>query len=97
MIRNVKEAQFKDSDVISASEIGQYLYCPMAWYLQKCGYKPESSLLERGERKHSKLGVIVDRTRINIIKSRILTIAGYLLMLVAILVITFEVILYIFH
>jgi len=38
------------TDVLSASEIGQYQYCSCAWILQRCGYEPESqrSMKENG-------------------------------------------------
>ena len=42
---------------IRASEIGQYSFCSTAWYLQRCGIKPESSSLLRGIKEHELLGV----------------------------------------
>ncbi|MEM0466566.1 MAG: hypothetical protein QXL17_07075 [Candidatus Thermoplasmatota archaeon] len=41
--------------IITASEIAQYAYCPMAWYLKKCGYKPTSVSLEQGKKIHASL------------------------------------------
>jgi len=68
---------------ISASEIGQYYFCSMAWYLQKCGYKPESKYLEIGSLKHKKIGKIVEKTQKEIRKSNLLK---------SILIIIFEVV-----
>ena len=93
MVRRTKQTQFRESDVISASEIGQYHYCPMAWYLQKCGYEPQSPLLEIGIKKHVKHGDIIDRVQISAKKSKVLAAAGYMLLIVAVLIIIFEVIL----
>ena len=41
-----KRKVLKKTDVLSASEIGQYHYCSCAWHLQRCGYEPESPYLE---------------------------------------------------
>lgn len=46
--------------VLKASEIGQFTYCSVAWYLQRQGYKPESPLLDRGLEKHIDLGDQID-------------------------------------
>jgi hypothetical protein len=88
-----KQISFKDTDVISASEIGQYHYCSMAWYLQKCGYEPKSPALDNGIKKHVQLGEIIDYTQTNIKKSKLLAVIGYLLLAIVILIVTFEVIL----
>jgi CRISPR/Cas system-associated exonuclease Cas4 (RecB family) len=40
------------SDVIAASEISQYVYCPVSWYLKRKGASPRSPNLERGIRAH---------------------------------------------
>ena len=88
-----KQTCFKDTDVISASEIGQYHYCSIAWYLQKCGYKPKSPMLDIGIKKHLELGKVMDYTQINIKKTRTIAIIGYLLLIIGILIFLFEVIL----
>jgi CRISPR/Cas system-associated exonuclease Cas4 (RecB family) len=41
---------------ISASEISQYVYCPVSWYLKRCGVQPQSSGLKRGIDAHEKAG-----------------------------------------
>jgi CRISPR/Cas system-associated exonuclease Cas4 (RecB family) len=58
----------KQSDVIRASEIGQYCYCSQAWYLQKCGYRPESPQLEIGRQQHTRLGDTLDQ--VHVLKKR---------------------------
>lgn len=85
--------KLKNHDVISASEIGQYYFCSMAWYLQKCGYRPESAFLELGTKKHEKLGEIIAKTQSETRKSKIFTLVGYLLLISAVLIFIFEVIL----
>ena len=74
-------------DVISASEIGQYVYCSISWYLQKCGYEPKSHFLDIGAKKHVELGNIMDSLQYKKKTSRILAIVGYLLIAIAILLI----------
>jgi len=92
MVRHTKQTRFKVSNIISASEIGQYFYCPVAWYLQKCGYEPKSPFLEIGKEKHVKLGKIIDHTQTNTKRSRVFAIAGYLLLIAAVLIILYGVI-----
>ena len=88
-----RQTSFKDTDIISASEIGQYHYCPIAWYLQKCGYEPKSPILDIGAKKHVELGRIMNHTQTNIRRSRSFAIAGYLLLILGILILLFGVIL----
>ena len=88
-----KQTTFKGTDVISASEIGQYHYCSMAWYLHKCGYEPISPFLDDGAKKHIELGKAIDYTKANIKKSRILALIGYLILAIVILFVIFEVVL----
>jgi len=89
---NTKQTSFKNTDIISASEIGQYYFCSNAWHLQKCGYEPQSALLHVGEEKHKELGRIIDHTEKNTKKSKIFAVVGYLLLLISILFLLFEVI-----
>ena len=41
---------------ITASEIGQYHYCSLSWYMKKCGYRPKSPSLQSGIRHHHRYG-----------------------------------------
>ena len=88
-----KQTSFKKDDTISASEIGQYHFCPMAWYLQRCGYPPRSESLKIGRDKHIELGKIMHYTQKNVRISKILAYSGYLLLLITLLFLLFEVIL----
>jgi len=88
-----KQTYFKDTDIISASEIGQYHYCSVAWYLQKCGYEPKSPMLDIGIKKHLELGKVIDYTQANIRKTRAISIIGYLLLIIVVMIFLFEVIL----
>ena len=88
-----REKQLRDSGVIAASEIGQYHFCPVSWYLQKLGFKPDSQLLEVGSKKHIQHGKVIDETNLKIKKSKVFAIAGYLLLILAVLFFTFEVVL----
>ena len=93
MVRQTKQTQFRESDVISASEIGQYYYCPVAWYLQKCGYEPQSPNLEIGINKHAKHGDMIACVQASAKKSKVLAASGYMLLIVTVLILIFEVIL----
>lgn len=90
---NLKSTRLNNSEIIRASEIGQYHYCSVSWYLQKCGYKPKSLNLEIGKKKHEEFGITIDRVNINIRRNRALAILGYLFFTVGILIFIFEVVL----
>lgn len=78
--------------IISASEIGQYNYCSIAWFLQRCGYAPLSKSLDVGAKAHIELGNILDYTKLKTRKSKILASIGYLLLIIGVLFFLFEVI-----
>ena len=78
---------------ISASEIGQYNYCSVAWFLQRCGYESLSESLDIGVKEHIELGNILDYTKQNTRKSKVLSYIGYSLLIIGILFLLFEVIL----
>lgn len=81
----------KRDEVISASEIGQFCYCSIAWYLQKQGFKPNSELLVIGEKKHDEIGRIIKKTEKNMVKSKILALIGYIVLFLSIFILIFEV------
>ena len=87
-----KTDQMSKNSVISASEIGQFQYCSVSWYLQKKGYKPDTAFMDLGLKKHQDLGKIIDKTNIKVKKSNYLALTGYILMALAIIVLLFEVI-----
>jgi hypothetical protein len=82
----------KNDSLINASEIGQFSYCSVSWYLQKSGYQPESPSLDEGLTKHRELGEIIDNTRVDTIKSYVFTAVGVFLFFRSILLIVSEVI-----
>ena len=80
MVRS-KKPSFKETDILRASEIGQYHFCSIAWYLQKCGYQPISPMLEIGTKKHIELGKIMDYAQKKTNKSTRTAIIGYFMLL----------------
>ena len=54
-----QQSLFKNK-TIRASEIAQYDYCAMSWWLQRLGHKPSSPLLEKGKQVHVELGRTLD-------------------------------------
>ncbi len=87
------ERKIDRNSVISASEIGQYCYCSIAWYLQKQGFKPDSGLLEIGQKKHDELGQLINNTEKKMVNSRLFALIGYIVLFVSILLLIFEVLL----
>lgn len=59
-MKHPNKKNFDTSPIIRSSEIGQYLYCSMAWYLQRCGYQPQSKQLDEGTQKHISYGDSID-------------------------------------
>lgn len=35
------------SQILKASEISEYLFCSIAWYMRRCGHEPKPQKLER--------------------------------------------------
>ena len=93
MISNKQSTLSKNSEIISASEIGQYNFCIVSWYLQRCGYKPRSESLEKGKKQHENIGIILKKTERKLTSSRILRYIGYVLFLISFILILYEVIL----
>ena len=87
---NLKSNRFK-SDIISASEVGQFYFCSMAWYLKKCGYEPQSPYLDSGTKKHIEHGKIIDYSNSYLKKSRIYILAGIIFLIIAFFIFLFEV------
>jgi hypothetical protein len=88
-----KQSLQKKSDVLSASEIGQYSYCSLAWFLQRCGYEPESPYLDLGKQDHIALGNTLDGFEAQKRHARWLMILGLLVFCAAVVLLFFEVIL----
>ena len=88
-----RQTQLNRNNVLRASEIGQYMYCSIAWYLQRCGYKPDSPLLDIGKQTHVDLGVAIDSIQDEIKRSRRYALLGCLFLIIAIIGVFYEVIL----
>ncbi len=86
-------SQRKRTDILSASEIGQFVYCSVAWDLQRRGFQPESPHLETGKQGHYHLGTTMQSIEKKSRHSRVLSILGYLFIACALLFFFFEVIL----
>jgi hypothetical protein len=49
----------RNDDIVSASEIGSWVYCPEAWRLQALGLEPgNEKALEAGERRHEETAAL---------------------------------------
>ncbi|HIG99560.1 MAG TPA: hypothetical protein HA258_03160 [Thermoplasmata archaeon] len=83
----------KKTDVLSASEIGQYHYCSCAWMLQRCGYEPESPALVVGKQFHVALGDTIDGFEKKIHYARWVAILGLFMLSVAVVLFFIEVVL----
>ncbi|KYK32667.1 MAG: hypothetical protein AYK22_07120 [Thermoplasmatales archaeon SG8-52-3] len=92
-MKRTKYPPFKESDIIKASEIGQFCFCSISWYLQKCGYIPKSPNLEKGIKKHEELGKIIEFTHKRSYISKVISLIGYIILFFGLLFIISEVIL----
>ena len=55
------EKKMKRNDIVSASEIASWAWCPESWRLESLGLKPENqAALARGERRHA-LTALIER------------------------------------
>jgi CRISPR-associated exonuclease Cas4 len=72
--------------ILKASEIGQFIYCPVAWHLQKQGYKVESPVLDKGLEEHFELGGQIDNLTVEEKKSRVMLLVGLALIVISALI-----------
>jgi CRISPR-associated exonuclease Cas4 len=72
--------------ILKASEIGQFIYCPVAWHMQRQGYKVESPMLDRGLEEHFDLGTQIDTVTEEEKKSRALLFVGLGLIIISVLI-----------
>ena len=93
MNKDLKKNYANKSDIISASEIGQYQYCSISWKLHRKGFHPDSKYIKNGIKNHISHGKTISYTNKLIKKSKILTIIGFFLLFFAIFIIILEVIL----
>ncbi|HEY1293609.1 MAG TPA: hypothetical protein VGJ60_11040 [Chloroflexota bacterium] len=64
--RVVDPFQPRPSSTLSASEIGQFAFCPQAWYLARCDIPVDAEAsvrLEAGTRAHRRIGRRTDLIR----------------------------------
>jgi hypothetical protein len=80
-------------DVLSASEIGQYVFCSNAWRLRRMGYEPESPFLGQGTKAHVALGNQLDDFEVRIRSSHWYIIIGLALLTISFVLLFFGVIL----
>ena len=89
-----KKIKISEKDIISASEIGHYYFCSNAWFLQKCGFKPESLKLDNGIKKHEEAGKIIINAEKKIKKSNIFALLCIIFLIISLLILFSEVVLY---
>jgi hypothetical protein len=86
-----KQTLLKTNDVISASEIGEFTYCSNSWLLHRRGFKAESPNIDAGKKFHHDLGTKIDSINKTEQTSGKIQIFGYVLLVVAIIIILLEV------
>lgn len=75
-----------NSNVITASEIAQYTYCPISWYMKRCGCQPTTQGMIDGLEKHAHVGEKISLVQNKEKSSRYLRLLGYLALVAALLV-----------
>ena len=75
-----------NSNVITASEIAQYAYCPVSWYLKRSGCRPNTLGMVAGIEKHAKVGEKISLVQRKEIASRHFGWLGFLAFIAALLV-----------
>jgi hypothetical protein len=88
-----KNTPLRKKPIISASEIGQYTFCSLSWYLQKCGYPPQSHRLLSGKQAHIRLGRTLDVIQEQHMFAKKILLVGWLCFIVASFILLFEVLL----
>jgi hypothetical protein len=56
-----KMAEIDRHTIITASEIGAFVYCAKAWHLQRCGAEAQSVDMDEGILFHQKHGAGISR------------------------------------
>jgi len=91
-MKQYSKKQCNTSNIIRSSEIGQYLYCSMAWYLQRCGYQPESIKLYEGTQKHIMFGNSINTIQHKMKRSHQYALLSLLFFIIVIISILFRVV-----
>ena len=71
---------------INASEINEYVFCHNAWYLRRCGYEPQSLLLEPGKQMHIEYGNTLEQVHHDLARFRRIITYGIMTIVVACIV-----------
>jgi hypothetical protein len=87
-----KQVLPKKSTVLSASEIGQFVFCSCAWQLRRMGFEPESPFLKPGKDAHVALGEQIENLERTMKISRWYAVIGVMVLCVALLLFLFGVI-----
>lgn len=77
--------KFSGNEILKASEIGQYEYCSVAWFLQRLGKKPIPLLLDKGSKIHEELGSKVTTIQEKERTFKQISYIGYILLIMIIL------------
>ena len=78
--------------IISASEIGQYIFCSISWKLQKKGFIPKKKYIKRGEKAHIYHGKTIGNIEKLSISLKLIILITSILLFLALLFIIFGVI-----
>lgn len=77
----------QDDDVVSASEIAQWAWCPEAWRLEALGHEPGNrQAIQKGETFHARTASFETGSRATISVGWWLLAAGLLLLLAVVVV-----------
>lgn len=77
-----------DDDVVSASEIAQWAWCPEAWRLDSLGFEPGNrAALEKGEKIHETTAIFEQSSRSVISAGWWLVVAAVILALAALILV----------
>lgn len=76
----------KNKHYITASEIGQYSFCPVSWHLYQQGYRPDEQVFEKGNQYHDMYGKHIEQYITANHQSKWLYFIGILLIVFALLI-----------
>lgn len=78
--------KFNRNPRIKSSEIAQHEFCSVGWYLQRCGHKPVSKLLDVGVKAHEKMGTKITSMQTYEQRSRKSMIVGLTLLVIILII-----------
>ena len=76
----------ENSEYVSASEIGDFVYCKKGWWMKRQGLLSVTSEMQMGTEKHNSL--LYSLTRIKLLQNLLIW-SGIILLLILILLLTF--------